>query len=174
MATTFTTNDARDRLALMRRFLEDAFFASGATPTLERLEEFFDAEGTGVETRSALRAWLSAWAGALSRESLYSVLRALESDVSALPVFGIRAPVRLSEEEVARLGAWVREYVDSRALIDSHADPAAIGGCRLLWQGRERDFSLGYFVEKHRDEIVEDIGAVFLKVEKSNTVPTRS
>ncbi|MDP3735735.1 MAG: hypothetical protein Q8R39_04935 [bacterium] len=168
ISTTYTVSDVHERIALMRRFLEEAFFAGGATPTRERLEEFLDVADAEAETRSALRSWLDAWAGALSRESLYSTLRAVESDVSALPVLGIITPVRLPDEETVRLGAWVREYVDARALIDFHTDPAAVGGCRLIWGGREREFSFGYFVEKHRDEIVEEIGAVFAKAQKAN------
>ena len=161
LATTYTTSDVRERLALLRRFLEDTFFAGAATPTVERLEEFLDTANAGAETRSVLARWLGAWAGALARETLYERLRSIERDVSALPVLGIIMPVRLREDEMARLGAWAREHVDPRVLVDSLADPAAVGGCRLIWNGRERDFSLSYFVEKHREELVDAVLEVF-------------
>lgn len=164
IATTYTTSEARERLALLRRFLEDVFFGSShVTPTAERLAEFLDAEGVAMSTQRVLTTWLKTLSGALSRESLYDVLLSIERSVSALPVLGVISPVALSERETAHLGVWAREHVRERVLIDFRVDPAAVGGCRLLWDAHSRDFSLGYFVEKHRDEIVEDIRAVFAR-----------
>ncbi len=160
--TSYTTSEVAERLALMRRFLEDAYFSADTTPTAERLEEFLDGEGVSDSaSRSALAAWLSAWAGALSRRELYRTLEAVEHGLAALPVLDITVPVRLAQEEIGRLGAWVRKYVDRHALLALRTDPEAVGGCRLAWHGAERDFSLRYFLEKHRSEVVEEVRQAF-------------
>ncbi len=50
--------------------------------------------------------------------------------------------VSLPKEEIQRLGQWFRRNVHPKVLLDFRQDPKIIGGCRIIWQGFEGDFSL--------------------------------
>jgi len=58
------------------------------------------------------------------------------------PDITITLAVSLPEKEVRRLGRWFRQNIDPQILLDLRRDPKIIGGCQLIWQGFEGDFSL--------------------------------
>jgi hypothetical protein len=62
--------------------------------------------------------------------------------IGNLPVVTLTLAIHPTAEEIRQLGQWFRQNVDSQILLDIHQDPEIIGGCRLIWQGFEGDFSL--------------------------------
>ena len=54
----------------------------------------------------------------------------------------ITLAVTLPKEEVQRLNRWFRQNVDSQSKLEIRQDKKIIGGCRIIWQGVEGDFSL--------------------------------
>lgn len=54
----------------------------------------------------------------------------------------ITLAIALPKEEIRRLEQWFREQVDPQILLDIRKDPSVIGGCQIIWQGMEGDFSL--------------------------------
>jgi len=54
----------------------------------------------------------------------------------------ITLAVSLPKEEVRRLKQWFRQNVDPQARLEIRQDKEMIGGCRIIWQGVEGDFSL--------------------------------
>lgn len=62
--------------------------------------------------------------------------------IDKLPMATVTLAVSLPKEEVARLGRWFRRNIDPQVLLDLRQDPKIIGGCQIIWQGFEGDFSL--------------------------------
>ena len=58
-----------------------------------------------------------------------------------LPVV-ITLAVALPKEEVRRLSQWLRQNIDPQVTLDLRRDTKIIGGCQIIWQGVEGDFSL--------------------------------
>jgi len=54
----------------------------------------------------------------------------------------ITLAVTLPKEEIQRLGRWFRQNVDPRIVLEVRLDPNIVGGCQIIWQGFEGDFSL--------------------------------
>lgn len=62
--------------------------------------------------------------------------------IEKLPLVFITLAVSLPKEEIKRLGQWFRRNVHPQVLLDIRQDPKIIGGCQIIWQGFEGDFSL--------------------------------
>ncbi len=54
----------------------------------------------------------------------------------------ITLAVSLPKEEIQRLRQWFRQNVHPQALLEIRQDKKIIGGCQIIWQGFEGDFSL--------------------------------
>ena len=54
----------------------------------------------------------------------------------------ITLAVTLPKKEIQRLGRWFRENVNPRVVLEVRLDPNLVGGCQIIWQGFEGDFSL--------------------------------
>lgn len=62
--------------------------------------------------------------------------------IEKLPLVIITLAVSLTKEEIRRLGQWFRQNIDPQILLDLRRDAKILGGCQLIWQGMEGDFSL--------------------------------
>jgi F0F1-type ATP synthase delta subunit len=71
-----------------------------------------------------------------------------EAAVEKLPRAIITLAIALPKTEINRLGQWFRRNVNSEILLEIRQDPQIIGGCQIIWQGREGDFSLRRKFEK--------------------------
>ncbi len=68
--------------------------------------------------------------------------------IEKLPKVIITLAILLTKEEVRRLGQWFRRNVDPQILLEIRQDHKIIGGCQIIWQGFEGDFSLRRKFEK--------------------------
>lgn len=62
--------------------------------------------------------------------------------ISQLPTAVVTLAVSLPKEEVSRLGQWFRQNIGPKILLDLRQDKKIVGGCQVIWQGLEGDFSL--------------------------------
>lgn len=62
--------------------------------------------------------------------------------IEKLPVVVITLATTLPKEDARRLKQWFRQNVDPQILLEIREDPKIIGGCQIIWQGVEGDFSL--------------------------------
>jgi hypothetical protein len=69
-------------------------------------------------------------------------VESISKKIESLPVIIITLATALPKEEIKRLGRWFRRNVHPQVLLDIHQDDKIIGGCRIIWRGREGDFSL--------------------------------
>ena len=66
-------------------------------------------------------------------------------------------PMLFGAQEYKRLGAWFREQVSPRMVLDIKIDPSVAGGCAFVWKGIYHDFSFKNFMSKHEAELKEAI-----------------
>lgn len=71
-----------------------------------------------------------------------STLKSLEQAIEKLPLAIVTLATTLPKEEIRRLGRWFRRNVNPQALLEIRQDKKMVGGCRIIWQGVEEDFSL--------------------------------
>lgn len=76
-------------------------------------------------------------------------LEEIKRDIEKLPLVTITLAVAPPKKEINRLGQWFRRNVHPRAILDIHQNPQIIGGCRIIWRGREGDFSLRRKLQKN-------------------------
>lgn len=50
--------------------------------------------------------------------------------------------ITLPKEEIQHLKQWFRQNVDPQTILKLRQEAELIGGCRIIWQGVEGDFSL--------------------------------
>jgi len=62
--------------------------------------------------------------------------------IEKLPVVILTLAIFPTKDETQQLERWFRRNVDPQILLDIRQDPKIIGGCRIIWQGFEDDFSL--------------------------------
>jgi len=77
-----------------------------------------------------------------------TAIGSLVAAVEKLPLATITLAISLPKEEIPQLGQWFRREVDPQVLLEIKKDPQIIGGCQIIWQGFEGDFSLRRKFEK--------------------------
>lgn len=89
-----------------------------------------------------------------SGEALESLAK-LEKRVEGLPRLRLTLAFKPEEKQIAKMGSWVREKVNKRALLDLRVDKNLIAGARVVWQSRAADFSLKSKLTAKHGEIKE-------------------
>jgi hypothetical protein len=152
LRNTYTTDDLIERLGLMRDYYGKRVFTKGDVGTID------DILGARTEqaTLDALHEWEQAFEeGNIQPVVVYEALDTVQEEVSSMPSVILYVPVRLGPEDVIKIGTWFRGNVQPNMLFTMRVDPRATGGCGLIWNDTYYDFSLHYYIEKHRDELVE-------------------
>ena len=156
--TTYTVEDAYHRLALVRRFFEDALFKGVYDPG--SFVHFLETVHLPPSAVQVFRTWGEAWLSAVSPDRLHEQFETVRARLGRTPKLTLSVPMILSPEARADLGTWLRSHTHPDILIELVFDVAAVGGCRITWQGKYRDFSLRYFVEQHRPQLMEVVRAM--------------
>src|SRR3989339_775279 len=151
LRNTYTTDDFIERLGLMRKYYNKRLFADGEDVILRDviLEDCDD----------HVLAILEDWVATFTEESIqplviYEALDSIQEDMMGLPAVTLYVPVRFRSEETERFGVWFRENVQPNILLSLRIDPRATGGCSFIWKDVFYDFSLKYFIDKQREDIV--------------------
>lgn len=168
LSNTYTKGDLQHRLTLLREFLEYQFFKPHEKANLVfLLNEFINKRGELRDEFNALMAWDYPFYSKFNKENVYDTLGQLEKEASKLPVVTIYLPFALPIFEAPRLGKWLRENIAGNIVAEIKTDPALIGGCSVVWNGTYQDFSLRFYIEKHKGTIQKVVGEYLTKNEKS-------
>ena len=102
---------------------------------------------------------LEQWVDTFTKESIqplvvFEALDSVQEDITGLPAVTLYVPVRFTPEQTEKFGMWFRENVQPNILLSMHIDPRATGGCSFIWNNVFYDFSLRYFMDKQREDIV--------------------
>lgn len=148
---TYTTDELIERLGLMRKYYNVRLFAGGEnTPLRDVLRNECDERTLVV---------LENWIDTFTKDSIqplvaFEALDAVQEDVTGLPSVTLYVPVRFTPEQIEKFGTWFRDNVQPNILLSMHIDPRATGGCSFIWNNVYYDFSLRYFMDKQREDIV--------------------
>jgi hypothetical protein len=155
LRNTYTTDDLMDRLGLMRRYYEAMLFKKqGEAPEQRSVQDFFAHEREEYTLR-VLDEWFTQFQSHnIEPLVVYEALDAIEEDISGLPTVALYMPIRFSHEHIARFGEWFRAHVQPNILISMRIDARVTGGCGFVWKNVYHDFSLRYYLQKHREELV--------------------
>lgn len=159
LTNTYSTADLRNRLTLLREFLEDYFFTPHEHPNLIfLLNEFFVRKDESRDEFNALNAWNYSFFSQFTKENCYATIEALEKASANLPVVTLFLPFSPTLYEIPRLGKWLRSNVDQKVLMEVKTDVSLIGGCAVSYKGIYQDYSLKYYLLKSKEAILKVIG----------------
>jgi len=149
LAHAFTKAEVHRHLWRIRTYLEQRWFGSGTSGTLE---EFYSHEGASDRERAVATALMSE-IGGLSKETVYPVLEGAEESVKALPYLSISIPYPSDDAAVVGIGTWFRNNVHDRIVIDMTTDPSVVGGCAVAYRGYRHDLALHRAITKNKEKI---------------------
>jgi len=150
LLNTFTKSDFYRGLGVAREYLERIFYNTDDSDDNVKAEQvvlYAQNSGDGASA-DLIRGWGGEVFSTFTRDNLYSRLDELKESAEKLPELTLYVPVDLDAEGVTLIGSWCRKNIDTSLLLNIIVDPSAIGGCKFVWNGAYRDFSLGYFLEK--------------------------
>jgi hypothetical protein len=128
-----------DQLSIVRNFL----FSQTHIPLSERLkskiDEKFRKEIEKLEKEKILPS---------SPEDQSSFFKGLENFLLKIPKVKLEIAFEPSEEFILKIEGWFREKVKRRMILDIFVNPKIVGGARIEFQGKWRDFSLEKEIEK--------------------------
>lgn len=151
LRNTYTTDDLIERLGLMRKYYNIRIFAKGEDAVLRDVLQ----NECDERTMTVLENWNSTFIEeSIQPLVVFEALDAVQEDVSGLPSVTLYLPVRFTPEHIEKFGIWFRENIQPNILLSLHIDPRATGGCSFIWNNVYYDFSLRYYMDKQREDIV--------------------
>lgn len=142
--TTYTQNQLKHRLRILRLYLLKAFFGSQ--------------EGQNLDPRDL--GWLSSlpfpFYKNFTKDNTYQILDDLENQAEKLPTLTIYLPIEATDNVCLQVGSYARKaFQHPTLLLETKFNPALIAGAALSWKGLYRDYSLKTKIESKSQEILQ-------------------
>jgi hypothetical protein len=151
LENTYTTDDLIERLELMRVYYGKRIYTKAVTTTLDEVL----ASQCETHTLVALNEWEKRFVkDKIQPIIVYEALDTVQEEVSKLPSVVLYVPIRFSNEQAVRFGKWFRTNIQPNILLTLRIDPRAAGGCGFIWKNTYYDFSLRYYIQRNRDDLV--------------------
>lgn len=71
----------------------------------------------------------------------------------------IYIPFEMPQDEIPKLGQWLRTTYGEDFLFDLKYDPSLLAGCSLVWNGLHRDYSVRKRIEDSQNEIIKEMNS---------------
>ncbi len=142
----YSIQQIRMRMNVLRTYLLSKFFKPGAAP-----EVLSPADQTWLDSLG--KDFLAHF----TETNVNQELDNLDKTFRQLQLLVIYVPVELPDQEINRLGSWVRTNFSKDLVIDIKFDGALIGGAALSWKGIYHDLSLRAVIEKDQAAITENL-----------------
>ncbi|KKS46225.1 MAG: hypothetical protein UY07_C0014G0010 [Parcubacteria group bacterium GW2011_GWA1_47_8] len=158
LKNTYIKSDLFRRVGLLKESLEHTFFSGHPHDASQDLfREFLREKGVeGSEDANMILEWGDI-AGGFTDGNIHERLANLDAEIKEIPTIIVYIPMLFGAQEYKRLGAWFREQVSPRMVLDIKIDPSVAGGCAFVWKGIYHDFSFKNFMSKHEAELKEAI-----------------
>jgi len=128
-----------DQLSIVRKFL----FSQTHIPLSERLKSKIDEklrkEIEKLEKEKILPS---------SPEDQSSFFKGLENFLLKIPKVKLEIAFEPSEEFISKVKEWFKEKIKKRVILDISVNPKIVGGAKIEFQGKWKDFSLEKEMEK--------------------------
>lgn len=151
LKTAFTKVEVLRRIRLLRDYLERKFFITGGKAVT--LEAFLEETHVSHDDAVALDEIEKKLGTSLTKEHAYGLTKELSEQAKTLPVVGMFLPAEPNEQEMAKVGEWVRQNLNPTAIIELHISPSFLGGCAMSYNGMYQEYTLDYFMQKNHEEI---------------------
>ncbi len=139
--TTYSLQQAKTRLRLLRAYLLKSFFQESQTP----------------DTDPWLLSLGQAFYKEFTRDNVYQKLRSIEETIVKTKPLVLYLSFDIPDSEVDKLGTWFRQNSQSNIFFDIRFDPNLLGGCAMSWHGVYKDYSLRSRIEMNKDKILGNI-----------------
>lgn len=151
LPNTYTENDLRRRLSIIRSFFEHLFFKDETIT----LENFLNSRNIPPSDTAAILSYNKNFYTYFSPTNYNQVIRSILKSIKEIPNITIYLPIDTNVSEIAKLGTWFRKNISATSLLDIRYDDKKIGGCALVTNNIYRDYSLHHFISKKRQDILD-------------------
>jgi len=154
LADRFTRGQALSGVDLLRRFADYFIFhqqpdqLTVSSNVNEALIGFTQNTGIPSGDQKVISMLARHQAGLFDKATSMVIIKKLQQAVLELPVINLETPVLLTRDHLARIGKWIRTHVDERAVIGIRLDPSTIGGCRIIWKGKQIEYTLRRYIRR--------------------------
>jgi F0F1-type ATP synthase delta subunit len=128
-----------DQLSILRRFL----FLQTQILLSERLKNKIDEKLRKEIEKLEKERILSS-----SPEEQFSFFKELENFLLKIPKVKLEIAFEPSEEFISKVKEWFKEKIKKRVILDISVNPKIVGGAKIEFQGKWKDFSLEKEIEK--------------------------
>ncbi len=147
---TFTSADFHRRLTLLRSYLDSTLFSEGKE---QNLKTFFTAKNIPVDDQKSLSELPPSFFSSFTRANAYHLLSKVENLFKTIPVITVYLPFDPMGDMTQKAGAWFRTYMHQLVVLDIHLATSFVGGAGFAYKGSLYDFSLSYYLRKHKSDI---------------------
>lgn len=151
LKNTYTKPDLLRRFSLLRQYLQDKFF--GGIP--DSLMDFLKKKSATLYDCTVMEDWQKTLMPYFNAKNLAPMLKSISEDIEKLNIITIYIPVELNAYELEKMGRWLRKNRGSLVLLEVYIDETKVAGCAIAEDSQLRDYSLPYFLTKHRDKIFD-------------------
>lgn len=85
------------------------------------------------------------------------LLSELDQQLSQIQPLVIYIPFDMPEEEIDKLGIWMREKISPSIVFEIKYDGNLIGGAALSWKGIYKDYSIRSRIEADKQRVIESM-----------------
>ena len=154
LETTYTKDNLHRKTMLLEEFFGNHFFKEHAEGSVkEHFKEFLLNEQVGEYIRSSLLALPDEFYISFSADNFRDVLQGVREEEGNRSHLTIYVPTVLPPMEIEKLGKWTREHIAPGLFLDIEIDSNVVGGCAFVWNGVHHDYSLRYYIDKHKKEV---------------------
>lgn len=158
ISRTYRASEFHDVVMLLKAFWEEFFFSGeSSTKQKPKLHLFLEEHTAPDHIKKIVEELPTSFFDQVSAKTVYSTVDILLEKVEHIPSIALYVPVELTAKQYANIGMWARVNIAKGVLLDIKIDPSLAGGCAIVWNGIYHNFSLQYFIEKKRRDIISMI-----------------
>lgn len=140
---TYTLKDLKHRLNILKSYLSQSFFGTGA---IMRLEE---------KDSAWLKSLPSSMGQHFNKDNISTVFAELEKGANQLKTLVIYLAFEPDQSGLALIGNYARKTFGNSLLLDIKYDPNLIAGAAFVWKGIYKDYSLRASIEQKKALILD-------------------
>lgn len=142
LITTYTMSSLRRRLKALKSRLSEQFFG-GDTNKQMVTEEIEWLNTYGIQFLTDFQ-----------KETFYQSFTRLEESVAKLKLLTLFVVFEPSEEDMQKIGSWLRDNYQQKIVIDLKLDKELIGGCAMIYNGVYKDYSIRSQIAANHDKLI--------------------
>lgn len=151
LENTYTLHQLNRRIRLLKQILSDKIYHPD-TPQ--------KALGTITSQQSDINWYKqlsTEFLNLFNQKNLTEIFTSLETTAQSQKPALIYTAIELPDDEIDKLGVYLRQSYEERFLFDLKIDPSLIAGCSIVYNGLFKDYSLRKKLETNKEAILKEI-----------------